>query len=110
MSESLAASLPATVAFQPRNLQTFFSPSKQDVDLAYVLRNIEDFTQVTNEVKEKNFEIEQKFKHENAELKQEIVQLKQENTELKLEIVGLKEGCRRYQSSATDENSRIVSP
>ena len=43
VSESFAASFLATAAFQPRNLQTIFLPSKQDVDLASIQQHFDDF-------------------------------------------------------------------
>jgi septal ring factor EnvC (AmiA/AmiB activator) len=89
VSESLAAILPATAAFQPRNLQTIFSPSKQDVDLAIIRQQIDDLKR--NTVKQDKMIVE--LKQENVRFKQEIVELKQKNDQLN-------EDSRRHQSNA----------
>ena len=105
MSESLAASFPATAAFQPRNLQTIFSPSKQDVDLASIQQQFDDIKKATDET---NVELEQQtvgherkiVGHEQkiVVLERDIVELKQNIVELKQENDQLKEDSRRHQS------------
>ena len=119
VSESLAASFPATAAFQPRNLQTIFSPSKQDVDLASIQQQFDDLKKATDEMiveleqqivgheqkivghEQKIVVLEQdivELKQNIVELKQNIVELKQNIVELKQENDQLKEDSRRHQS------------
>ena len=112
MSESLAASFPATAAFQPRNLQTIFSPSKQDVDLASIQRQFDDLKKATDETiveleqqivghEQKIVGHEQKIvvlERDIVELKQNIVELKQNIVELKQENDQLKEDSCCHQS------------
>ena len=77
-------SLPATTAVQPSNSQTIFSPSKQDVDLASIQRQIEDFEQDMIELRQMIVGLEQKAfegEQKTVEPKQRTVGRDQETVE-----------------------------
>ena len=83
-------SLPATTAVQPSNSQTIFSPSKQDVDLASIQRQIEDFEQDMIELRQMIVGLEQKAfegEQKTVEPKQRTVGREQETVERDQEIV-----------------------
>lgn len=86
---------PGYICVSPRNLQTIFSPSKQDIDLAHIQRQFDDLN-------ERIYKLEQENCRQNraiVELEQKIVELEQKNDQLN-------DDSRRHQSSA--EQLRIL--
>ena len=73
---------PGYICVSPRNLQTIFSPSKQDIDLAHIQRQFDDLN-------ERIYKLEQ----ENCRQNRAIVELEQKNDQLN-------DDSRRHQSSA----------
>ena len=115
MSESLAASHPHTAAFQSRNLQTIFSPSKQDVDLAGIQRQFDDFKQATDEkfveheqnialLKQENYTLKKSF----VELEEKIVVLEEKIAVIEQEIIVLKQENDKLEKGSRRDQSRIA--
>ena len=104
---SVGESIPAITAVQPRNLQTIFSSSKQDVDPDSIQRQIDDFKQASEmifELKQKMDIIEQEMdviKQDMDVIKQDMVVIKQEMDVIKQEMVVIQQNFDQL-----NENSR----